>query len=227
MSDEGKVNVTSHGQTAGITAGHVTVNHITIVVHANTPARDRSINPIPMSIEALRYMNALAAEYVKWEFPNHRVWNFDTGADDAVHNELRALGLMKLMGTRGAPWVLTDRGQQWVMANRPWDEQETLVNSSGQTGGVTAEQVVVVQAPPSRNPLQRATPAALEYLKAVAAAYVERAFPNHKCWWFDPGGEGVVHNELRALGMIKLMGTKGAPWCLTDAGHAWVMANRP
>lgn len=63
-------------------------------------------------------MRKLAEAYVKHGFPNHKVWNFDTGAEGGVHAELRALGLLKMIGTKGSAWVLTDAGQEWIMENR-------------------------------------------------------------------------------------------------------------
>ena len=106
--DGDQPTVTSHGQTGGITAGLVVVLE-----------GDQSVNRAPrLSPQASAYMHELTTAYVKWGFPNHHVWNFDTGADDAVHRELRALGLIKQMGMRGSAWVLTDLGQQCVMANR-------------------------------------------------------------------------------------------------------------
>jgi len=71
-----------------------------------------------MSADATDYMKKLGKLYVDAGFPNHKVWTFDKGANDAVHSELRALGLLKIMGLTGGPWVLTDEGQSWIMNNR-------------------------------------------------------------------------------------------------------------
>lgn len=106
MSDETKgstFRVTSEGQSGGLTVGQILVNP------------EPTVN---MSPEAADYMSKLGALYVAHRFPNHKVWNFDTGADDMVHSELRALGLLKIMGLTGGPWVLTDAGQRWVLQNR-------------------------------------------------------------------------------------------------------------
>lgn len=67
---------------------------------------------------------------------------------------------------------------------------------------------------------------AMELMQSIAATYVAKGFPNHRAWYFDPNTEDVLHAELRALGLIRLTGTKGSPWGLTDAGHEWVMQHR-
>jgi hypothetical protein len=46
--------------------------------------------------------------------------------------------------------------------------------------------------------------------KRSQLAYVEAKFPNHHVWSFDKGREGTPFNELRALGLIELMGTREA-----------------
>lgn len=71
-----------------------------------------------MSSEAYRIMRWLTEKYVAGGFPNHQAWNFSPAANDVVFPELRALGLVQRMGTRGGPFRLTDAGHQWVMANR-------------------------------------------------------------------------------------------------------------
>lgn len=62
-----------------------------------------------------------------------------------------------------------------------------------------------------------------EYMVSLTETYVGAEFPNHKAWWFDKGGEGSVHNELMAYGLIKMMGTRGSAWQLTDLGHKLVL----
>ena len=71
-----------------------------------------------MSPEAAQFLRDLAAEYVKDNFPHHRRWNFKTAAAAEVRKELRAMGLLRVE-QEGAPWLVTDAGQQWLMENLP------------------------------------------------------------------------------------------------------------
>lgn len=97
----------------------------------------------------------------------------------------------------GRSYALSDSGQRWVMRNRP----DLLGND-------------------------QMSDAADEYMERLAAAYVEAKFPNHRVWGFSQGQEGVPLNELRALGLIEMMGARGSAWRLTDSGQRWVMENR-
>src|SRR5262249_51371632 len=69
---------------------------------------------------ALEIMKDLATKYVANDFPNHKVWTV-AFSDETIAQELRALGLLTSLGSRGKygnEWRLSDAGQQWVMANR-------------------------------------------------------------------------------------------------------------
>jgi hypothetical protein len=70
-----------------------------------------------MSIDAEAYMKRLGRRFFE-KVPNHKVWNFDTGANTPVHNELRNLGYINWMGTRDGPYVLTDQGRDWMLQHR-------------------------------------------------------------------------------------------------------------
>jgi hypothetical protein len=71
------------------------------------------------------------------------------------------------------------------------------------------------------------SPEAEQYMRKLGKLYVEEGHPNHKAWTFDKGADTPLHSELQnGLGFIKLMGTKGAAYSLTDRGHAWIMANK-
>lgn len=64
---------------------------------------------------------------------------------------------------------------------------------------------------------------AAEYMSRLAEAYRENGYPNHKVWMFDKGREEPFHVELMNLhGYIRLMGTRGASYVLTDAGFRWI-----
>jgi hypothetical protein len=64
-----------------------------------------------MSQEAAEYMSRLAEAYRQNRFPNYKVWMFDRGHEEPFHVELMNLhGFIKLKGTRGASYVLTDAG---------------------------------------------------------------------------------------------------------------------
>ena len=68
-----------------------------------------------MSPDALEYMTRLALAYKNSGYRNHKVWGFDAGSEEHFQEELRNLhGYIKLRGTRGAPYVLTDAGFRWV-----------------------------------------------------------------------------------------------------------------
>jgi hypothetical protein len=71
---------------------------------------------VNLSQEANDYLDVLAEAYVKAGFPNHKVWKFDKGKNGTLHNQLRAHGIIEMMGTRGASWRLTDRGHRLVLA---------------------------------------------------------------------------------------------------------------
>ena len=74
-----------------------------------------------MSGDAAEIMAHLAREYVKGDFPNHKVWNFSFPIGNAVASELRALRMIETFGSRGRDmqaWRLTDAGQRWVMVHR-------------------------------------------------------------------------------------------------------------
>lgn len=71
-----------------------------------------------MSEDAAEYMRRIGKLYFDAKFPNHRVWLFDGGKDTPVHRELQAYGLIEVLGTRGASYVLTDAGKQWILDNR-------------------------------------------------------------------------------------------------------------
>ena len=62
-------------------------------------------------------------------------------------------------------------------------------------------------------------------MEAIGKLYIEAGCPNHKTWTFDKGKWGSPVEELYGIRMLKLMGTRGAAWTLTDAGQQWVMAN--
>jgi hypothetical protein len=72
-----------------------------------------------LSEGARAYMLRLGRAYVDAGHPNHKVWQFDRGVETSVHSELmNAFGLIKLMGTRGASYTLTDHGQAWILAHK-------------------------------------------------------------------------------------------------------------
>lgn len=73
---------------------------------------------VKMSNDAKEIMTWLTDRYIRAGFPNHKVWNFTPTIDDKVFPELRALGFIEQMGTRGGPFRLTDTGRDFVMANR-------------------------------------------------------------------------------------------------------------
>ena len=105
------------------------------------------------------------------------------------------------------------------------DNDKFAVSSEGQSGGITAGQVIVVQEDTTdRSP--KLSSDASEYMHKLTSAYVEHGFPNHRGWGFDKGVDDVVHLELRAFGLIKQMGTRGSAWVLTDFGQRCVLANR-
>jgi hypothetical protein len=84
-----------------------------------------------MSEGARQLMLWLTQQYVAAGFPNHKVWNFSPAANDTVFPELRALGLVQQMGTRGSPFRLTDAGQRWVMENR-----DARIDEPGETASM-------------------------------------------------------------------------------------------
>jgi len=69
-----------------------------------------------ISDEAVEYMAKLGELYVAHKFADHL--RFDAGKEDSVQHELRAAGLIKRFGTRGASWGFTPTGIQWVMSHR-------------------------------------------------------------------------------------------------------------
>jgi hypothetical protein len=74
-----------------------------------------------LSSEARQWLEHVAKECEKYGYRNIKLMKWDGGKDDPVHSELRELGLVKLMGTKGASWVLTQAGADWVMENRDID----------------------------------------------------------------------------------------------------------
>lgn len=74
-----------------------------------------------LSSEAREWLENAAKKCKEYEYRDIQSMQWDRGNDDSVHNELRELGLIKLMGTKGAPWVLTQAGADWVMENREVD----------------------------------------------------------------------------------------------------------
>lgn len=74
-----------------------------------------------LSSDALEYMQGVAKECADHEYRNMKAMMFDRGKSAPVHNELAALGLLKLMGTKGSAWVRTDAGAEWIMENRVVD----------------------------------------------------------------------------------------------------------
>lgn len=86
-------------------------------VVAPTPKHASLKGMIHMSPAATEYMTSIGKLYIEHGCQNHKVWNFDTGKSGAPYDELYGIGMLKMMGTKGSPWTLTDKGQQWVMAN--------------------------------------------------------------------------------------------------------------
>lgn len=75
---------------------------------------------IRLSDEAADQMRWLRDQYIKANYPNHKVWMFTPkDQDDPVYGELRALGLVYFGGPYGGPWRLTEAGVKWIMRNRP------------------------------------------------------------------------------------------------------------
>ena len=62
-------------------------------------------------------------------------------------------------------------------------------------------------------------------LREIGSAYLASGTRNHKTMYFHQGNEGVGYDELYSVGMLKMYGTRGGGWMLTDAGQQWVMAN--
>lgn len=80
---------------------------------------------VAMSQEAEQFMRHLGKLYVEHGHPNHKAWTFDKGADTPLHSELHnGLGFIKLMGTMGAAYSLTDRGHAWIMAHKAEGEAQ-------------------------------------------------------------------------------------------------------
>ena len=67
-----------------------------------------------LSSDAARYLDALAVKYHEHRPPNHRVWKFDKGQEDAVHDELQQINFIQRLGAKGAAWILTDLGVLWI-----------------------------------------------------------------------------------------------------------------
>ncbi len=73
-----------------------------------------------MSVEGARLLKVIATLFAAAQHPDHAVWYFHPGQNNAVHDELAALGLiMKVFGTpRGFAWRLTDLGRQQLPQSR-------------------------------------------------------------------------------------------------------------
>jgi hypothetical protein len=84
-----------------------------------------------------------------------------------------------------------------------------------------------VQARAHRLPGPRMGAASRAIMQYLAREYERGGFGNHKTWTFSPAPADTNFPELTALGLIKSTGLRGSPFVLTDAGHRWVMANRP
>jgi hypothetical protein len=97
----------------------------------------------------------------------------------------------------GRSWALSDAGQRWVMRNRP-----DLIGNAEMSDDAD------------------------DFMEKVIAAYVAAGFPNHRVWGFSRGDDGIVFNELRALGIIEMIGARGSSWRLTAGGQRWVMQHR-
>ncbi len=73
---------------------------------------------VRLSADAEKYMRDLAELYEKAGLPNHKVWGFDGGKDGPPYNELSALQLLELSGTRGSSWRMTNQGHQVILQIR-------------------------------------------------------------------------------------------------------------
>lgn len=67
-----------------------------------------------LTAEASRYLDQLVSVYEVNNPPNHRVWVFDRGKEDPVHNELSEMRIIERMGLKGSGWRLTDLGRDWI-----------------------------------------------------------------------------------------------------------------
>jgi len=64
-----------------------------------------------------------------------------------------------------------------------------------------------------------------KYLTELARLYKEASYPNHRVWRFAAGQRFPEHDELmNGFHYIRRLGASGAPYVLTDGGHAAVMA---
>ena len=69
-----------------------------------------------MSADAETYLKRIGQALLATGASIH-LHGFDRGISDAVHDELRRLGLIRLLGTRGGRYVLTALGETWGEAN--------------------------------------------------------------------------------------------------------------
>lgn len=82
-----------------------------------------------------------------------------------------------------------------------------------------------LSSPPERTgPTTNLSTEATAYLDELLALYVKTGFRSYQTWRFDKGKSGPVHNELAAHDIIKMTGTKGSGWRLTENGHRIVLA---
>jgi predicted nucleotide-binding protein len=141
------------------------------------------------------------------------------------HVESRKKLRQRLIGMKCA---VVERADGWTDSTRSGDFEACISGLSGVTPrdpfAEVAAPVAKVAAKPRGANLSEGARA---YMLRLGRAYVDAGHPNHKVWQFDRGVETPVHSELmNGFGLIKLMGTRGAPYTLTDHGQAWILAHK-
>jgi hypothetical protein len=144
----------------------------------------------------------LAAEYARAKFPNHRVWNFTFPNDDPVAAELRALGQIQMMGTKGRDgtrWRMTDEGQRWLMRHHA-EAQETA-------GSVAVARSLGISL------------AAHALLRKVVRDYREAGSPPlyNIAWGVASDDEATTFGELQGAGLMEEHTV--TKWRLTEHGR--------
>lgn len=125
----------------------------------------------------------------------------------------------------GMKCAVDTRPDAWTDSTRSGDFEACVARSAVSPRDPFGP-VVVPPASPKRSG-KTLTKDAEDYMRRLGRAYIKASFPNHKVWRFDSGAETAVHKELlNGFGFIKLMGTRGAAYTLTDQGHAWIMTHK-